>query len=179
MRSVSIRLKVTTPLDEVKVTGLSPTFAGFLSAENRIKQKFEALGGEAFFGELASKEEGKIWTFKNGSCICYNQALHEGFAIYGAIYAKWMTLGGLKFGIPSTDELPTPDGVGRFNHFNAGAASIYWTPETGANAIWGAIHQKWAAMGWERSPLGYPSTDELGTPDGVGRYTHFQHGGSI
>jgi uncharacterized protein with LGFP repeats len=33
-------------------------------------------------------------------------------------------------------------------------------------------------MGWERSFLGYPLTDELATSDGVGRFNHFQ-GGSI
>ena len=37
---------------------------------------------------------------------------------------------------------------------------------------------KWASLGWERSFLGYPLTDETGTPDGVGRYNHFQ-GGSV
>ena len=31
-------------------------------------------------------------------------------------------------------------------------------------------------MGWERSPLGYPLTDEQGTPDGVGRFNLFQNG---
>ncbi|HET7028055.1 MAG TPA: hypothetical protein VFI28_10240, partial [Candidatus Limnocylindrales bacterium] len=79
----------------------------------------------------------------------------------------------------STDELSTPDGIGRFNHFNNNSASIYWTPQTGANAIWGAIRAKWAGIGWERSVLGYPVTDELGTPDGVGRFNHFGNGGSI
>src|SRR5207302_49498 len=68
------------------------------------------------------------------------------------------------------------DGVGRYNHFQGG--SIYWTPGTGAHEVHGAIKDKWASMGWERSFLGYPVTDETGTPDGVGRYNHFQ-GGSI
>jgi hypothetical protein len=147
--------------------------------ERRIRKKYDALGGQGFFGELASKEEGTIWTFKNGSCICYNERLYQAFAITGAIYAKWLSLGGLVWGVPSTDELTTPDGIGRFNHFNEGTASIYWTPQTGANAIGGAIHRKWAQLGWERSPLGYPMTDELPTRDGVGRYNHFSNHGSI
>jgi len=176
-----MRVKVTTPIqDAVHITGVSPgVILGLLSPEHRIQQKFDAMGGQGFFGELASKEEGKIWTFAAGSCLVYNPAFHEAFAIYGAIYAKWQSLGGLGWGIPTTDELGTPDGVGRFNHFNDGTASIYWTPQTGANAIWGAIRQKWAFSGWERSVLGYPVTDELGTPDGVGRFNHFQHGGSV
>jgi len=32
-------------------------------------------------------------------------------------------------------------------------------------------------MGWERN-LGYPVTDETGTPDGVGRFNHFSSTGN-
>src|SRR5262249_42436113 len=38
--------------------------------------------------------------------------------------------------------------------------SIYWTPGTGAHEVHGIIRDKWAALGWERSYLGYPITDE-------------------
>ncbi|WP_235840642.1 LGFP repeat-containing protein [Corynebacterium liangguodongii] len=37
------------------------------------------------------------------------------------------------------------------------------------------IRDKWAAQGWETGPLGYPTTDELTTPDGKGKYNHFQN----
>jgi uncharacterized protein with LGFP repeats len=97
-------------------------------------------------------------------------------AVYGAIRAEWAALGWERgpLGYPVTDELGTPDGVGRYNHFSrADGASVYWSPATGAHAVWGAIRAHWAALGWERSVLGYPVTDELGTPDGVGRYNHF------
>jgi hypothetical protein len=70
-----------------------------------------------------------------------------------------------------TKELTAPDGHGRFAHYDGG--SIYWTPETGAHAVWGGIRALWASMGWERSPLGYPTTSETATPDGRGRYNHF------
>jgi uncharacterized protein with LGFP repeats len=40
------------------------------------------------------------------------------------------------------------------------------------------IRAKWASMGWERSPLGYPVTDESVTPDGTGRYNHFSSTGN-
>jgi len=96
--------------------------------------------------------------------------------VRGAILTHYLTLGGPAgpAGLPTTDELPTPDSVGRFNHFTgSGGASIYWTPATGAHQIQGAIRTLWAASGWERGPLGYPSTDETTTPDQVGRYNHF------
>ena len=85
-------------------------------------------------------------------------------------------------GYPVTDEKMTPDRVGRYNHFSgSGGASIYWSPKTGAHEIQGAIRTKWAALGWEKGPLGYPVTDEGITPDRVGRYNHFSGsgGGSI
>lgn len=149
------------------------------NGEIRIQQKYDQMGGRAFFGDLVGKEEGRIWTFSNGSCVAYNERAGVAFEIHGLIYVKWVALGGLNWGVPCSDELPTPDGVGRFNHFNDNTASIYWTPGTGANAIFGAIRAKWAAMGWERSALGYPTTDELPTPDGVGRFNHFSRSGSI
>ena len=149
-----------------------------ITAEGTIRRKYEALGGAAALGEPISKEDGRIWTFANGSCICWNVNLHDAFEIHGAIYAKWQALGGLAWGVPTTDETATPDTVGRYNHFNDNTASIYWTEATGAAAIWGDIRAKWAEIGWERSVLGYPVTDETGTPDGVGRYNHFA-GGSI
>ncbi|MFI9448778.1 PQQ-dependent sugar dehydrogenase [Amycolatopsis sp. NPDC052450] len=104
--------------------------------------------------------------------------------IEGEILKKYLALGGhRKFGPPATDESVTPDGVGRYNHFpnwpGTSQSSIYWTPSTGAHPVYGRIRVKWAALGWERGPLGYPATDELPTPDGVGRYNHFAKAGSV
>jgi hypothetical protein len=95
--------------------------------------------------------------------------------IFGDIYRKWMSADGLRgIGLPVTDPLPTPDGVGRFAHFERG--SIYWRPCLGAYMVYGLIRDVWAQQGWERGPLGYPKTDELPTFDGVGRYSEFQGG---
>lgn len=94
----------------------------------------------------------------------------------GAIDAKYQALGGCAsvLGKPTTNELATPDGVGRFNHFEHG--SIYWTPSLGAHEVHGSIHDKWAALDWEKGILGYPITDEVRTPDNVGRYNVFENG---
>ena len=95
-----------------------------------------------------------------------------------AIDDKYQALGGPGgwLGQPTIAESPAPDGVGRYRHFANG--SIYWHPQTGAWEVHGAIRGLWSSLGWERSFLGYPSTDESAAPDGVGRYNHFQ-GGSI
>jgi len=39
--------------------------------------------------------------------------------------------------------------------------------------VQGAIYADWASLGYERGPLGYPTSDEAGTPDGVGRFSAF------
>ena len=69
------------------------------------------------------------------------------------------------------DEGPLPDGRGRVRDFDNG--SIYWSPETGAHEVHGAIRDKYGKV---RKWIGYPTTDETGCPDGVGRFNHFEHG---
>lgn len=96
--------------------------------------------------------------------------------VLSEIYRKYLALGGVNgfLGNPVGPEMNAPDGYGRFRHFQGG--SIYWTSSTGAHVVHGAILGKWKSLGWERSVLGYPRTDESGTPDGIGRYNHFQYG---
>ena len=73
-----------------------------------------------------------------------------------------------------TNETVTPDGIGRFNHFQYG--SIYWTPFTGAHEVNGAIRGAWQAWGSETSVFGYPVSDETDKVDGSGRFSLFEHG---
>jgi uncharacterized protein with LGFP repeats len=104
----------------------------------------------------------------------------EAFAMWGAIRDEFFGLElrnkGKIIGYPITDEFKTPNKSGAGQHFNAG--SIYWSAATGANEIHGAIRDKWAALGWENSWLGFPKTAEILTSDGFGRYNNFE-GGSI
>lgn len=94
--------------------------------------------------------------------------------VHGAIRDRYVQFGGPDgwLGFPLTNETGTPDGKGRYNHFEHG--SIYWHPTTGAFAITGAIRDKWAALGYETSSLGYPTTDEMAFVDG--RVSLFQRG---
>ncbi|WP_091942293.1 PQQ-dependent sugar dehydrogenase [Trujillonella endophytica] len=98
--------------------------------------------------------------------------------VHGAILMTYLAIGGhVVLGEPVTDETTTPDGRGRYNHFRLNTSSVYWTPETGAHAVYGEIRGLWAALGWELGPHGYPRTSELTTPNGRGRYNDFQNGG--
>jgi len=99
--------------------------------------------------------------------------------VHGAIAEHYYNTPGLAalFGPTTTPERTTPDTVGRYNHFNGGdGGSIYWSPNTGAWSVHGAIRGHWESLGWEAGPTGYPTTDERTTPDGVGRYNHFTGG---
>ena len=95
-----------------------------------------------------------------------------------AINAKYAALGGAKgfLGVNETPVTVCPDKVGHFQHFKGG--SIYWHPQTGAHEVQGLIRGKWAEMGWERSFLGYPTSDETTgkDPAGAGRFSLFQNG---
>src|SRR5262249_47489998 len=89
---------------------------------------------------------------------------------------KYNALGGAGsfLGAPTIPESTAPDGVGKYRHYAGG--SIYWHPQTGAHEVHGLIRQFWSTLGWEKSYLGYPMTDEIGMFDGAGRLSKFQGG---
>lgn len=145
-----------------------------------IKAKYDAVNGPVLLGacragELATPDGvGRYNHFERGS-IYWTPTLGA-HVVMGSIRVKWEQLGWERsiLGYPITDELTTPDGRGRYNHFQGG--SIYWTQETGAWEVHGSIRAKWEQLDWEKGILGYPITDETVTPDGVGRFNHFQKG---
>lgn len=145
----------------------------------RIRQKWTDLGAETFLGFPLSDEvdvvgaAGRTNTFENG-VISWTPTT-DAHEVHGAILRRWMALNReAGFGFPLTDELVTPDGRGRYNHFQNG--SIYWTPQTGANEIVGAMKNLWAAAGWERGPLGYPIGPESTPPPGGITFQDFENG---
>jgi uncharacterized protein with LGFP repeats len=91
----------------------------------------------------------------------------------GAIYARWQAAGGMNgpLGAPTTPET-SGDGSTRYVQFNHGA--IYWSPETRAAPVLGAIYNAWAGQGFERGPLGLPTSGEIDEPEWI--VQNFQHG---
>jgi uncharacterized protein with LGFP repeats len=124
---------------------------------------------------------GRFQTFQRGLVVWHPTI--GAFEVHGAISAQYLALGGTRFGYPTTDESGTPDRRGRFNHFrdvsNNAVKSIYWTPTTGAQPVYGLIRNHWSAIGWERSPLGYPTSAEADTHDRRGRYQLFEGGSMV
>lgn len=55
--------------------------------------------------------------------------------------------------------------------------AIYWSPDSGAHIVSGAIHSRWAQLGWERSRLGYPvDVQRCGLPVGGGCFQDYERG---
>lgn len=153
-----------------------------------VTQKWQDFGGAGSYlgnptsGELVNPDKvGRRRVF-NGGAIYWTQGT-QAHVIRGAIYQRWAKLGyetGV-LGYPTTDELPTPGLQGAFNHFRKGGVdhSIYYTSKWGAQDVRGAVRTKWASLGWEAGLLGYPTTGELPTADGRGRYNHFSKSGTV
>ncbi|MFJ3923157.1 FG-GAP-like repeat-containing protein [Streptomyces sp. NPDC090022] len=105
-------------------------------------------------------------------------AANKKHSVCGPILAKFLAKGGTALGKPSSDIQVTSDGVGRFVHLRGEGqtsdnGSIYWHPSSGAWVVWGGIRAKWMALGAEKGIIGYPTSDETATFDGVGRFSTF------
>lgn len=81
----------------------------------------------------------------------------------------------LKLGSPVTPERTCPDGVGKNRVYQDGKTIVYWTPQTPAAAIGGENLKKYSQIGYEKSVLGYPITNEVKIRDN-GTYQRFQRG---
>jgi hypothetical protein len=130
-------------------------------AKSAIEAKRNQLGWAG--AELSDVEsidaESYCQRFENAD-IYYSRSTgaHE---VHGDIRAKYNALGGpvsSGLGLPVTDEQGTPDGRGRYNHFQRG--SIYWTANTGPMSVRPPVRDGWAAQGWETGPFGYPISDQ-------------------
>ncbi len=91
----------------------------------------------------------------------------------GAILARWEADGAeaSPLGKPITLEAAA-DGAARYANFERGA--MYWSPETGAQPLTGAIYTAWASLGYERGALGLPTSGEIPEPEWI--VQNFQHG---
>ncbi|HEY5952027.1 MAG TPA: hypothetical protein VIV40_41305, partial [Kofleriaceae bacterium] len=159
--------------------GYSTYRCGVGRTGGEIDSRYQAFGGcGSFLGAALTDEtttpdgSGKYNVFQNGSI--YWSPSTGAFEVHGAIRDKWAELGweAGPLGYPVSNETKTPDNAGRFSVFQHG--SIYWSPQTGAHEVRGAIRDKYAQTGWETGTLGYPTSDEYAV--GNGRRSDFQHG---
>ena len=162
--------------------GYSTYRCGVGRTVGEIDKRYQAFGGCGSFLGAAITDEvttpdgaGKYNVFANGSI--YWSPASGAFEVHGAIRDKYAELGweAGALGYPISNETMTPDNVGRFSVFQHG--SIYWSPQTGAHEVRGAIRDKYAETGWETGSLGYPVSDEYAVANG--RRSDFQHGSIV
>lgn len=161
---------------------------GSHAVRGAILTKYVGLGGPAGVLGYPTGDEtgtpdgvGRFSAFSDAGAIYWTPTTGA-WSVHGAVLAKWGALGYERgvAGYPISDEAGTPDGSARYNRFaGSGGSAIYWTPAAGAFEMQGAIYAKWMTLGGEAGFLGVPVTDEIGTPDGVGRYNGFAHRASI
>ena len=140
-----------------------------------------SYGWKKFYpGEAGGAAAPAMYITYSTNCTFYPQTGHS---VCGAIRDKYNQLGGPGgfLGYPSVDAVLNPDGVGLRQQFQgAGGAWIYQGPNSGAHEIQGGIYARWGAQGYERGPLGYPTSDERAaftSFNGSGdRQNDFEHG---
>ena len=150
-----------------------------------IREKWAAVGrergplGDAVADETPTFDQVGRWQQFKGGMISWHPETGA-HIVWGPIGERWLQIGREQFGYPISDEVWTPDQRGRASDFRAvhlaqkPVASIYWSPETGAHEVFGAIRDKWIELGAERSPLGYPLGRE--EAHGAGFVQRFQRG---
>ncbi len=134
-----------------------------------------ALGGIAARWATFNRERGILGyptsdencTLANGGCMqnfqggrIYWQSAAGANAVYGGIGNRWDQSGAElgPLGYPISGENCTLISGGCVQTYQGGY--IYWQSSVGAHSIAGGIGSKWVQMGYERSPLGYPMTEE-------------------
>jgi hypothetical protein len=76
----------------------------------------------------------------------------------------------------ATGDIETIRACGAYRRRFQYGSIFYVSGQSEAYSVHGEIAAKYANLGEQNSALGYPVTDETGTPDGIGRYNHFERG---
>lgn len=127
--------------------------------------------GDCLTGEYPVAD-GVAQDFRNGRVL-----FSEGTGAHplaGVVAGGYMAAGPESLGLPTADERILPDNRGRFQSFQNGA--LYWTPQTGAQVVRGAILSIWGEQGFERGPAGYPTGAEVRLPHRDGLVQGFENG---
>jgi uncharacterized protein with LGFP repeats len=146
-----------------------------------IRTKWAQKGSE--LGILGYPTSDEIVGLKNGGTAqhfeggsVYDSASTAPFVARGAIRSAWGAVSSYNgfLGYPTSDEVGGLKNGGAYQHFQGG--TFYWTAATGARISKGAIRTEWAKLGFERSILGYPTTNEIGGLVRGGIYQKYQGG---
>jgi uncharacterized protein with LGFP repeats len=160
---------------------------GACEMAGQMYAKYQSLGGEkGFLGlpkvykESPADRYNKV--YEKGYEICelehgelyYGEELGAAYEVHGAILSRYRErFLKERLGLPTSDESPVLDDQSRptgarVSTFQHGA--IYWSPATGAVAVFGRLYQEYTDAGGPSSELGLPIRDS--------HYHHKDHPGS-
>ncbi|GAB3713946.1 hypothetical protein GCM10028815_30770 [Mariniluteicoccus flavus] len=120
------------------------------------------------------RDRGCVQKFEGG--LGYWSFASDAHAVWGAIGQRYAQLGweNSPLGYPTGAERCGLRDGGCFQSFQGGL--VYFSGASGSHAVWGAIGERYAQLGWENSPLGYPTgAERCGLRDG-GCVQSFQRG---
>jgi hypothetical protein len=139
-----------------------------------LLQRYRAMNGPARMGFPVADEEGvpggRVSRFQAGHLVWSPGTGAQ--LVEGAILSHWLSLGGAggRVGLPLADEEGVPGG--RVSRFRNGR--IFWSAQTGARHVEGAILDTYLRAGGPGGKLGFPLGDEEAVPGG--RVSRFQRG---
>ncbi|MCQ9677918.1 LGFP repeat-containing protein [Corynebacterium sp. BF-R-2] len=147
-----------------------------------IKEKYDSIGGPTSFLLLPKSNEltnpdgvGKRSEFVNGFIYWHpTTGAHTVSLPVSKVWERHGWEGGF-LGYPTTSDI-TLGNAWYKQDFQGGHVYTHNTLPLSQASIQGAIYDKWQSMGAQNSELGYPISDELTTPDGIGRYNVFEGG---
>lgn len=137
-------------------------------AADAINQAWQAAGGA---NSVVGSKDGEVFQVGEG----YGQEFSDGkifftpdtgaHVIYGPVLDKYESLGGpadSDLGFPNIDVVPgLVSSRSRVSTFSASdKPAIFWTPDTGAWSVRGAINAAWDKLGGSAGQLGVPVEDE-------------------
>ncbi|OYO24446.1 hypothetical protein CGZ93_03375 [Enemella dayhoffiae] len=146
-------------------TGAHLVVGAILDRWSQLKNETGTLGYPTSSEICGLRDGGCVQHFQGG--LMYWSPKSGAYFVRGAIYNKFASLDWERgfLGYPVGDEIcGLPDG-GCVQLFQGGL--VYWSPDTDAHFVRGAIYDKFASLDWERGFLGYPVSDEIcGLRDG-------------
>lgn len=148
----------------------SPASGARILYNGFIREAWAAQGWErGALGYPASEQSCGSWgcsqQFTGGAV--YRTPANGTQIVKGTIYAAWSAVKRERgpLGFPVRGVVCGLSRGGCFQEFQKG--SIYWTQGTGAHRVSGKILQAWAAQGWERGSLGYPTSSPSVSSKGI------------
>ena len=150
-------------------TGAHPVNGGILN-------RYLAVGGPSGLGfptsDSLNAAGGRASYFTGGRI--YWSSSTGAHALRGAILTKYLAAGGpANYGFPTSDVVNVTGGA--FTHFS-GNRDIFYSAASQAHLVYGPIRTKYAAMGYQKSCLRFPTTDRVTTTTG---YRNSFTGGTI